>query len=63
MITVVISGPNTDDRRKLTEQLRSLLMTSGKIVRFYQDSRDMPEEIPPCDVVITVKHQETSNGK
>lgn len=61
MITVLISGPNTAERRKLADSLRTMLVTAGKVVRLYPDSRERPEVIPECDVAILVQQENASD--
>lgn len=64
MITVTIADTEqlqvgrVSKRMQLASQIRQLLQTSGKVVRFYEHGT--PEEIPQCDVVIVLP-QENSN--
>lgn len=58
MITVTISGPQGAGKTSLRRQIQSLLTTSGKVVRVYEDGRLPEKEMPTyVEYIIIVKQE------
>lgn len=55
MLKVVISGPQGKGKTQLRQQIATLLQSSGKVVRVYEESV-RPEVLPTdADVIIIVE--------
>lgn len=55
-VTITVAGVNLGAARATATQVRTVLQASGQVVRFYPDSREMPDEVPACDVAIVIQH-------